>query len=103
MYSQVQVPIPIHGSTLQWPVYQHFGAVKYYTRVPIPLLYLIKSCYYLYNNGIGTCVTYFTDSDTTKNAGIGLIPIQMPELMQLYLMYIQVVVKWAESFRKVES
>ena len=24
---------------------------------------------------IGTCVTYFTGSDTTKNAGIGLIPI----------------------------
>ena len=28
--------------------------------------YLVKSCYYLYNNRIDTCVTYFTDSDTTK-------------------------------------
>ena len=27
------------------------------------------------NNRIDTCATYFTNSDTTKNAGIGPIPI----------------------------
>ena len=29
-----------------------------------------------YSNGIGTCATYFTDSDTIKNAGIGPILIK---------------------------
>ena len=35
-------------------------------QAPLDFNYLVKSCYYLYNNRIGTCVTYFTDSDTTK-------------------------------------
>ena len=42
-----------------------FGVVKCYASTVI-FNYLVKSCYYLYNNRIGTCVTYFTDSDTTK-------------------------------------
>ena len=62
------------------------GAAKYVTQVPINstdiLNYLVKIMLLLHYNRIGTCVTYLTDSDTTKNGGIGLIPIQMPELVQ---------------------
>ena len=44
-----------------------FGVVKCYKSY-----YLVKLCHNLYTYRIGTCVTYFTDSDTTKNPGIGL-------------------------------
>ena len=39
-----------------------FGAVKCY----VSTIAFNYSCYYLYNNRIGICVTYFTDSDITK-------------------------------------
>ena len=42
---------------------------KYVTQVSILLLYLITWLSHVitsYNKGIGTCVTYLTDSDTTK-------------------------------------
>ena len=51
--------------------------------------YLVKSS--SYNKGIGTCVTYLTDSNTTKNAGIGPILIQISgigaalNIVQLYI------------------
>ena len=47
---------------LQCPLAKH-ALVKYVIQVPILLLCLITS----YNKGISTCVTYFTDSNTTKN------------------------------------
>ena len=70
MYSQVQVPIPIHMVALYSGQYtSFFGVVKCYisTNSIVIFNYLVKSCYYLYNNRIGTCATYFTDSNTTKN------------------------------------
>ena len=58
-------------------------ALVKFAQVPIPLLYLclITLLNYVitsYNKGIDICVTYITDSNTTKNAGIGPIPIQIP-------------------------
>ena len=33
---------------------------------------------------IHTCIIYFTNSNTPKVVAFGLIPIQLPELVQLY-------------------
>ena len=72
MYSQVQVPIPIHGNTIECAfkinlVFFKVVKLKNYFRVDNALTI-----------GIGTCMTYFTDSDTIKIAGIGPIPMQIP-------------------------
>ena len=74
MYLQVQALIPIHESTPQSAIIS-----CYLTKIFIEI-----HCNSTYkpgiNNRIGICMTCFTNSDTTKNAGIGPILILMPVL-----------------------
>ena len=74
MYSQV--PIPIHGDTIECVVKIKFVFV-------ILLDDFWKKNYFMDNNAQATelnwyCITYLTNSDTIKNAGIGPIPIPIP-------------------------
>ena len=71
MYSQIQIPIPIHGDTIECVV-----KIKF---VFVILLDDFGKNYFMDNNAqtteIGTCITYLIPS---KNAGIGPIPILIP-------------------------
>ena len=62
MYSQVQIPIPIYGDTIECVV-----KIKF---VFVILLDDFGKNYFMDNNArtteIGTCITYLTDSDTIK-------------------------------------
>ena len=62
MYSQVQVPIPIHGDTIECVV-----KIKFFFVI---LLDDFGKNYFMDNNAqtteIGTCITYLTGSDTIK-------------------------------------
>ena len=70
--------------------YQHFGVVKCYTSTNSIVIfnYLVKSCYYLYNNRIGSYLCnifrrfqyhqkcwYWPDTDTDTRIGAALIAI----------------------------
>ena len=67
MYSQVQVLILIHGSTIEYVVKINFVLVFFLVFFKIVIL----KNYFRVNNAqtieIGTCTTYLTDSDTIKN------------------------------------
>ena len=71
MYSQVQVLIPIHGNTIECVVKINFV----FKVVKLKNYFRVNN---VQNNRIGTCITYLTDSDTIKTAGIGQISIQIP-------------------------
>ena len=63
MYSQIQLPIPIHGNTIEcaFKINIVLGFIKV---VKLKNYFRVDSALTI---GIGTCITYFTDSDIIKN------------------------------------
>ena len=74
MYAQIQVLILIHGHTTECAVKSNF--------VFVILAGQLKNNYgqLCTKHRICACITYLTDSDHIKIAGIGPIPIQMPRI-----------------------
>ena len=64
MYSQVQVPMPIHGSTIECAFKINFVLVFFFKVIKVKNYFRVDNALTI---GIGTCITYFTDSDTIKN------------------------------------
>ena len=57
MYSQAQVPIPIHGNTLQCTLCNHTLLI---------LSFKLVCTWKFTNYRIGTCIIYLTNSNTIK-------------------------------------
>ena len=75
MYSQVQVLIPIHGYTIECAVKIKFMFCYFsLTTLEKTILMHKQQNWYLYN------ILVMADSDTIKNAGIGLILIQISRI-----------------------
>ena len=72
MYSQVQVPILIHRNTIEC-AFKINLVLGFFKVVKLKNYFRVDNALTI---GIGTCITYFTNSDTIKNCCP--IPIQIP-------------------------